>query len=252
MGIDAEMFIRTKRHPRPLTGQGLRDIGRRLCSMYGHENFRLDRDFLEYEEDPVARKKLAARHIIYPVDKWEQDGPDILPEQGEFFYRIAIATRYYGVGYERGDLPFIIGVAEALEHMVPGCEVWYGGDSSGVLAEFFGPLERHRLIEHFYRHDHAPYTRRPNPFRTPDLNDLHPPECSLCRYPMNRTGFGPDFALYSCECGEEVHMRGDKVTRSTPRERDVRKWGIERRAMEEYLKRHPEEAGEYSRLSMGF
>lgn len=248
MGIDAEMFVRTRTK---IPDDQLREIGRRLCAMFGYDRFSFGRTYaamnLRFENE--TEEDLRARHVIYPVATWDQDGPEIVPDPGEFFYKLAIRTRYYGVGYERGDAIFLLALAEALEHLIPPGEVWYGGDSSGVCAAPFNKRERAALREHFFAYDHAPYSRHVNEYMTSDkFDDMAPPRCSLCQHDMQRYGFGNEYASYSCECGERVVMRGGKTERTTPYERRKLKSDIQGRAMDEYFEKRPASREAYNEV----
>lgn len=75
MGIDAEMFVRAKRE---VSDDEIKVIAWDMCAVFGADNFW---DF----SGPLSR-----------IDIYEQDGPNIEPEQGEVFLRVRPATRYYG------------------------------------------------------------------------------------------------------------------------------------------------------------
>ncbi len=64
-----------------------------------------------------------------------------------FLLNVNIATEYYYVGYERGDLLLFIGIAEWLEQKLPGCRVLYGEDCTGEGYPFDEPL-RAALMEY--------------------------------------------------------------------------------------------------------
>lgn len=83
-----------------------------------------------------------------PGSRYEQDGPTIEADAGEFLLQIRLTGRYYHEDYARGDPVLYAGIAEWLEANIPGCEVWYGGDSGGAEAQPFGPARRRQLIEH--------------------------------------------------------------------------------------------------------
>ncbi|MEH6414078.1 hypothetical protein [Pseudomonas sp. CGJS7] len=83
-----------------------------------------------------------------PGSRYQQDGPPIDADPGECLLEINLFSRYYDEDYARGDPILIAAVADWLDAQIPGCEVWYGGDSSGVLAAPFGRQRRRQLIEH--------------------------------------------------------------------------------------------------------
>src|SRR5262245_24008844 len=100
MGIDAEMFVRTSQ---PLDSHVVRELAWELAEAFGADRF--------WIFNPAKTESGYERRALEIVDKWEQDGDTIYPERGEQFIAVAPATRYYGVGYERGDLPFLVGLA---------------------------------------------------------------------------------------------------------------------------------------------
>jgi hypothetical protein len=177
VGIDAEMFVRVK-------GEVSDDYVRRLAWEMGGA-FGPDKFWIDERHD---------RRALRVVDVHTQDGPDIVPGPGETFVRVSLWCRFYGVGYERGDLPFLIAVAAWLEERFAldkrEAAIWYGGDSSGACAEPFGPDEREALFQHFVKHGHRPYLD--------DRRSTH--LCSFCLEPMREYGWGP-FNKVQAICG---------------------------------------------------
>ena len=139
MGVDACMFVRHKGEP--LSDAEVKKISYLMTSTFGH------RKFLQYEKGEIGDyPERRALRIVEPfVDEYDedpelvgkivvtQDGPPIIAEDGEQFLELSLFGRYYGPGYERGDWTFLRSLAEWLERQIEGCEVWYGGDSSGIL-----------------------------------------------------------------------------------------------------------------------
>lgn len=213
MGVDAEMFVRTRENITP--GQ-VRRWAYELGDAFYPEKF------YRYTDHDTKERV----HHLHLIDNYAQDGPDITPEPGETFVRVNLSTRYYGPGYERGDCAFIVMVAEWLERQIPGAEVWYGGDSSGLCAEKFDKAAREALIAHWVEHGCRPY----NNYGMTAPGSGH--DCPLCRVPMNQHGFGggrgPDgqdlFASFSCHgCGfQKVTHDGRKTwkTYDSYRERE--------------------------------
>lgn len=66
---------------------------------------------------------------------------------------VMLITRYYGPGYERGDVAAICGTAEWLKHRFPGCVVYYGGDDSNRLT----PIDLDALWKHAASRDGRAY-----------------------------------------------------------------------------------------------
>jgi len=192
MGIDARMFVRTSK---PVTDEEIRDLAYRLVEGIGPKHFFLDRE----------GRYGVPRHALSRLTEFDQDGPTLYPGRGETFIGVHLAGRYYGPGYERGDLPVILVVATWLEAAVPGAEMWYGGDSSGATAAPFGPTERAALFEHFVHVGHRPYDQGFGLFCG---DGSPPPICEFCARPMFDFGGGGGRTFFSCGgCGIQVQRR---------------------------------------------
>lgn len=204
MGVDAEMFVRTFAR---VDEARVRELAWEVAEAFGADNFWIWKD--GYSGD---------RRALTLITEYEQDGDTIYPAEGETFIQVSPATRYYGPGYERGDLPFLIGLADWLERRIPGAHVWYGGDSSGRCAEPFGKAERETMLAHFAEYGHCPYVGDPRTGNTDSLAVFGRPDkwarrsCDFCEQPMTRYGWGGDnYAAVSCAgCGrdESTHDGG--------------------------------------------
>ena len=88
-------------------------------------------------------------HAGGPLVYLPREDYDLAHVVGEPGYLLDVNIRgsYYGVGYERGDLPLFVGIAEWLEQKLPGCRVLYGEDCSGEGYPFDEPL-RAALMEY--------------------------------------------------------------------------------------------------------
>lgn len=154
-----------------------------------------------YEESPSGDGKA-----------YYQDGPTLYAAEGEWFMKVRLWTRYYGVGYERGDLMTICAVAEWVEANIPNAEVWYGGDSSGVEAELFDEAARATLKRHFYsQHGRDYYSgfSRVGSFPTPKPCGL----CILGEPRFNQHGFGKNYIGVNCAgCGKTFSSHDGGVT----------------------------------------
>ena len=188
MGIDAEMFVKTKKvHSED---EVLR-LAYRICEAFGHKRFLISKD-----------STFGPHHALSIIDEYEQDGDTLYPENDEQFIRVHLCTRYYGIGYERGDLPLLISIAEWLEINIPG-EVWYGGDSSGVIAEPFNRNVRDELFRHFAACGHSPYRAGWN-----SIGDGGSQYCEFCHHDMDQNGFGKNYMAFICfGCGERRAYR---------------------------------------------
>lgn len=155
-----------------------------------------------------------------PGKAWVQDGDPILADEGEWFLEVALWTRYYGVGYERGDLMTICATAEWVEANIPNAEVWYGGDSSGVLAEPFGAAQRAALKKHYYSQQGRDYFNFSS--RMPGGVAKMPKPCGLCipgEPRFNQYGWGDNYAAVNCQgCGKTFVSRDNGVTWTVEKE----------------------------------
>lgn len=184
MGIDAQLLVRTRK---PLSPLEVRKLSRDLVAAFGVRSFYVCPPGDEFDPD--------GRHALEIVSEYVQDGPTILPEPGEQFVDVHVATRWYGKGYERGDLILLIAVTEWLEIRIAGCSVWYGGDSSGVLAAPFDAAARRELFAYFAARGHDPYTSA--------FGSAKAETCKFCAdSPLHACLFGPNGTGYVCAgCG---------------------------------------------------
>ena len=186
MGIDAEMFVRTKYD---FTPEELR-VWHFRFGMAFHDHL-----WAFGTESNQVPEELQ----LHEIKVYEQDGPTIKPEPGERFLRLRPKSRYYGPGYERGNFPILKAMAEFLELLIPESEVWYGGDSSGVLAEKFGPMERQEMLHHWVSNQHMPYADGRNPYMPKQPDE---PFCPYCKFQTAQYGWGETFRAYHClGCG---------------------------------------------------
>lgn len=184
MGVDAQMLVRTYQS---FTPAEVRALAVDLCEAFGPERFWIFKDW--DNEDGTT-----GRHALHLTAKYEQDGDDITPDSGETFIEVEPATRYYGAGYERGDLPFLIAVAQWLESRIPDARIFYGGDSSGACAEVWDAEARAVAFAHFCKVGHKPYCGGWDMFAARG----HVLRCGFCAVDMIATGGGPDRSFYYC------------------------------------------------------
>lgn len=196
MGVDAEMFVRTRTK---VTEANLREWHYAFGSAFHDHLWAFG----------THDNKVPETLYLFPVEVWEQDGDDIIPEEGETFLRLRPTSRYYGPGYERGDFPTLKAMAEFLEVLIPESEIWYGGDSSGMCAERFDRQAREEMLLHFVQHQHAPYLGHRNQYM-----ETQPtwPKCPYCQRECPQFGFGKSYASFSClGCGWK-HVERDGKT----------------------------------------
>lgn len=246
MGIDAEMLIRI-RQDEPPTSDQLTRWGFDLVATFGtsvlfvrpgvehpgidawHERFNAHPLYSDFRAATFDGRRSIRERIVADVGEcppehrpalalcksesgplgkvWEQDGPDIIADDGEWFVRVSLWGRYYGPGYERGDILSYCAIAEWIEANIPNASVWYGGDSSDVCAEPFdaearNAMRRHLVSAHGRDYWHSGMGRR---------FGGNPEPCSLCIPGEPRfTGCGGsrDYDIVACGgCGRTFQGR---------------------------------------------
>lgn len=141
--------------------------------------------------DPHGRK------AFVEVDEYWQDGPSLYAGLGERLFEVSLGTRFYGKGYERGDLPGIIAVAEWIYRNFNSVRVFYGGDSSGCEAKELTPDYIDDLYDHWALNGHMPYI---GGFTMSDVKGVH--MCDFCQAPTHEFGWGGGKVLVACPgCG---------------------------------------------------
>ena len=107
-----------------------------------------------------------------PGKVFDQDTP-LVAADDEWLLEINLMARYYGEGYERGDILTICAVAEWCEANLPNAEVWYGGDSRDI--EPFPTSRQVALRRHLYSQKGREYFEC-------GLDSVKAPKpCGLCR-----------------------------------------------------------------------
>lgn len=212
MGIDARMYAVTSQK---LTDEEILRLAHDIGVAFGHDKFFRSEPYVNIEH---PEWNSPGHHNISREEKIEQDGPDWAPPKGCTLLEVHLSTRYYGPGYERGDLPLIIAIAEWLDCRLPGCTVMYGGDSSGVCAKPFGPEMRKALLDHFASPEGRDYFAKDNPFMEPSPH----PKCPKCKVRMPQFSFGPaNCGGFDClGCGYKVRTTDGGRTFVEVKERD--------------------------------
>lgn len=185
MGIDAQMLIRNK--GKELYEKEIKRLSYDLCSTFGPESFWLSKDSSWGKP----------HHALEAIEEYTQDGDSIFPEEGEQLIEVHVSTRYWGPDYERGDILLLINVAEFLENRLKDVEIWYGGDSSGVLAVPFDKKLRDEYKKLFFEVNHEPYR---SGWSMGAGNK--PRYCDFCEQYMTQYGTGPTYQAWICYgCG---------------------------------------------------
>jgi hypothetical protein len=144
------------------------------------------------------------RHCLEIVGEYTQDGPSIFPGEDETLVEVHMGHSYYGAGYERGCPFTAIAIARFVEHHLAPCSIYYGGDSSGVLAEPFGAAERAEMERHAWSKSGSDY-RSDSSFAF-GARYL----CTFCGCPVTQYGSGGNYEAHVCTgCGTSAQRRGD-------------------------------------------
>jgi hypothetical protein len=216
MGVDAEMFARIKGRENWLPDTEELKAAYELASTISYWHFSImkggEYDWAQYHAlaimRPIQDAADARDHGVMQSDigrvVYTQDGPDIFAEPDEQFIRVHLAGRYYGEQYARGDWPTIRAVAEWLETRFPGCEVWYGGDSSGICAEHLSAARRDELNRFFLTSGCRTYERHAD--NGVDRFTGHKaPVCPCCNVALFSSGGGRGQSFWSCDgCGRRA------------------------------------------------
>ena len=208
MGIDARMLVKITGPENWRSDEQVAHLAYDVAEAFGYDHFQIF-------DDPSYSQR--AIQIVQPLSlddaaEYEQphltgqrvvrqDGPPLIASDEEQFIRVNPATSYYHQSYERGDLPFLIALAEWLEYRIPDGRVFYGGDSSGVLLEPFERDSRNALFAHFAEVGHKPYDPWSFPYAAPASLG-----CSFCGgAPMQGSGGSSDLSFQSCRgCGKRA------------------------------------------------
>jgi len=209
VGVDAQMLVRTRQAFKP---DEVRRMSGDLAAAFGSDSFWIWDDY-KNEDGTIGR------HALELVNEYQQDGDSIFPEPGETFIEVHLGTRYYGRGYERGDVGLIIHVAAWLEANIHDAKVYYGGDSSGICAKPFDQEARRQLFAYYAKVGHEPYV---GGFGRFSGRDEQHPGCDFCLREMTNCGGGGGKTFYHCGgCGKKIifdHIR--KTTQLVPKGKD--------------------------------
>lgn len=194
MGVDAEMFVRV---PRALTAADVWAESIRIAKAFGAHSFFVRRPST-WTDSQGIKHVVAGHHAMSIVGSFEQDGPTIFPDAGETFVRVHLYGRFYGIGYERGDLVNILGIARWLRTAFSSCSIWYGGDSSGEVAQELNDNYERQLWDHFFGASGRAYF---------DFRKEARLKCDFCKVDCNEIGGGGDRTFFYCSsCGQHWNV----------------------------------------------
>jgi hypothetical protein len=172
MGVDAEILLKITDPESWLNSTQLRQLSARLTSVIGPDAFLLqpdqNRHALSFCSDDYAKYPDEYEEITgipYTADApaiFGQDSneePFLIAKPNEQFIEVHLFSRYYGEGYERGDWKTISWVMMWCIFNVPNCEVWYGGDSSGITMEQMTSERMAEMTRHFLTSNGGEYMR---------------------------------------------------------------------------------------------
>lgn len=172
MGVDARMFAIVRGAAQLKNEDQVLAAARELAAVIGPEHFMITKGrklFAGWPAaelhhalsviEPLSEKRAAEYDMPHLAGKvaYFQDGDPFVAVPGDQLIEAHLMTRYYHEDYARGHWPTIRAVAEWLEFKFPGCEVWYGGDSSGAVAERFDARRRAELNLFYLETGHSTY-----------------------------------------------------------------------------------------------
>ena len=209
MGVDARILIKIIKPESWLNPTSLRQLSAQLTNVIGPEFF-----FLRPEENRHAlsfvleeTRRWAEK---YPEDFsrfdpngpaiWSQDGDDIVAEPNEQFIEVHVGGRYYGENYARGDWKSLSWIMMWCIFNIPDCEVWYGGDSSGICAEHMTSRRMNKMTKYFLTMGGDEYW----------MNKPGQYTCEFCNTKVINSGGGAECGFYHCDsCGSQWVTNGN-------------------------------------------
>ena len=207
MGIDAKLFVRIKDPAHHLPADQVLKTAVELSSTLGHKHFYIQDSNAHclsivqpYSEQDFEDDKGYLGHDVIGKTLLQQDGDPEVMEDGEQLLEVHLMQRYYGPGYARGHWPTIRDVMEWLEFKFPTGEIWFGGDSSGVLAEHFTKEKREEMTRFWLSSGTSTYGVWWDSLSTGGGGT---PVCECCKIPLSGRGGGRDVGFWSCRgCGK--------------------------------------------------
>lgn len=180
MGVDARMCVRTKL---AFTPEQIRALSWQIGAAFGTEAF-----YFKYPQPTPPQPALA---LVESYAGWDSK-QELRAPRGGSLIAVSLTGRFWGPGYERGDLPQLLAISKWLEVKTgPGAQVWYGGDSSGCEGVLLDAEKRDEYWQHFLQRGN-PYFERESFLKT------RPPSCPLCAHPCTSVGGGGNQDFWRC------------------------------------------------------
>lgn len=207
MGVDAQMIVKLSA---PISDAELIDASYRLAEACGaYRTF-----FLSNDEDIAKGERRRALNRVTDDDDSRYHSRHIAEPDGTWLW-LSLWGRYYGIGYERGDLFQFIEIAEWLERNFAGCLVFYGGDS-GETLDLFNKPARERFIAHWAEKGGRPYyASEGKSYKWVERDHPLRPTCPLCERQPTQYGSGGEFASWTCDgCSRHWVWAGGDVVKA--------------------------------------
>ena len=213
MGVDACILVKITDPKSWLQYDQLRKLSAQMTATIGPEHF-----FLDAERNRHALEFLLDYNERYGICRkdgrlaYAQDGRNIIAKPNEQFITVNLMSRYYGKSYARGDWPTIHHTILWLQKNISDCEVWYGGDSSGIVARKMTAKRLKEFTEYFCSSGHSTYNRY----------WAKSGVCQFCQVPVTNCGGGGSETFFNCNsCGSEW-----VVTRMNSETPEYTKWDV--------------------------
>lgn len=129
--------------------------------------------------------------------------------QWPFLYEIDSGVRYYGEGYTRGPGGNIAMLLIFLVRCLPKCGIYYFGDCDGGMGYAWDEQRAYALLQYWCDSGKHSYQRAMTIGNTPAEGSVI---CDFCMQPMNRSGWGPEYAEFYCAgCGQAREFHGEEA-----------------------------------------
>jgi ribosomal protein L37AE/L43A len=210
MGVDARILLKITNPASWIKSpEQLRQLSARLTSVIGHDNFLMkaddDRHALTFVLEET-RKWAEKYPDDYPnfdpkVAVYSQDGDDVIAQPNEQFIEVHTFHRYYGEDYARGDWKTLSWIMLWCVYNIPDCEVWYGGDSSGICVERMTPERMQEMTRYYLTKGNDEYW----------MNGKSIYKCEFCQCGVVNSGGGGEVAFWHCDsCGSQWVTKGGR------------------------------------------